>query len=166
MPAKPKHNAALSEPIGDRGERIFELAVTNYKDFTAPLFKPGFLGAKWPAIDYYVELLGARGATPFFFAQIKTTAQPIAANATALEINAEKKKCEQLFKIPGPTYLVGVHEPTEKAYILSVHNRPTQGVYRIPLNFELTSANLRVLHQEVCNFWKSFPNKPTESHFK
>ena len=48
----------LSNLIGDRGENIFELAITDYSAFSKPLFKPGFLGEKWPTIDYYVELLG------------------------------------------------------------------------------------------------------------
>src|SRR5262245_22873586 len=63
----------LSNLIGDRGENIFELAITDYREFARPLFKPGFLGDKWPAVDYYVELVGVEGSTPFFFAQIKTT---------------------------------------------------------------------------------------------
>jgi len=36
----------LSNLIGDRGENIFELAITDYREFARPLFKPGFLGDK------------------------------------------------------------------------------------------------------------------------
>lgn len=155
----------LSDVIGKQGENIFELAITDYKQFPSPLFRPAFLGDNWPTIDYYVELLGVRGTSPFFLVQVKSTAVPFSQGADVLEINADKAKCEKLYKLPGPTYIVGVHVPTHKAYILSVHSRPTQGVYRIPLKYELTPANLKMLHKEVRDFWKSFPHKPTRSKF-
>jgi hypothetical protein len=156
----------LSNLIGDRGERIFELAITDYEQFRSPLFKPGFLGEKWPSIDYYVELLGVRGCNPFFFAQVKSTTRPLSDGTDVIEINVNQKKCESLFRIPGPTYIVGVHEPAKKAYIRSVHGRPQKGIYRIPLEYELTPDNLKLLHREVREFWNAFPHKPTESHFK
>jgi hypothetical protein len=156
----------LSNLIGDRGERIFELAITDYTQFKKPLFRPGFLGEKWPTIDYYVELLGVRGYSPFFFAQIKATTEPISEKAERLEINVSHKKCDLLFRVPGPTYIVGVNEPNKKAYILSMHEQPGRGVYSIPVKYELTPDNLTILHKEVCDFWKSFPRKPMESHFR
>lgn len=158
--------SGLSDVVGSRGETIFELAITDYSQFRTPLFRPAFLGAKWPTIDYYVELTGVANANPFFFAQIKATAQPIHVDATSLEINIDRAKWVRLFRVPGPNYLFGVHEPTQKVYVSSVHTMPTQGIYRIPLIHELTPTNLRVLHQEVRDFWKNSPAKPTQSHFR
>lgn len=157
---------SLSDLVGNRGEIIFELAITDYEQFKSPLFKPSFLGAKWPTIDYYVELLGVPGSSPFFFAQVKATTEPLSDTAGVLEIKVARTKCDRLFRIPGPTYIVGVHEPEKKAYILSIHAKPDRGVYRIPRQYELTPDNLRLLHKEVCAFWRSFPHKPTESNFK
>lgn len=144
---------------------MFELAVTDFSQFPQPLFKPGFLGEKWPAVDYYVELLGVRNLTPFFFAQIKTTTQPLNASAISLKVQAPKAKCSTLFRLPGPTYIVGVHEPTRRSFILSLHARPSKGVYTIPLKYELTPINLQILYDEVAAFWKSSQRKPRESHF-
>ena len=155
-----------SDNIGKEGERRFEIAITNYEQFPSPLFEPAFLGDKWPTIDYYVELRRVQGSTPFFFVQVKATREMIPNGAEFLKINAEKKKCEKLYSIPGPTYIAGVHVPTRKVYILSIHAQPTQGVYSIPLKYELTPDNLRLLHKEVRDFWKSFPHKPRESSFK
>ena len=154
----------MTNVIGDRGENIFELAITYYEQFQGPLFKPGFLGEKWEAIDYYVELLDVPHARPFFFVQVKATASPLPAGAMGLQIRVEKSKCERLYRIPGPTYIVGVHEPTKKAYIFSLHDKPKKGVYSIPLKHELTPDNLQILHNEVREFWQS-SNKPTRSHF-
>jgi hypothetical protein len=153
----------LSNVIGDRGERIFELAITDYEQFRYPLFKPAFLGEKWPNIDYYVELLGVRNASPFFLAQVKSTAGDIAGES--LSIQAPKVKCVNPYRIPGPTYLVGVHEPTSRAFIMSLHTTPQHGVYNIPLRFELHPDNLQLLHQEVADFWRGHPSKPGGSHF-
>lgn len=158
-------SGGLGDAIGDRGEIIFELAVTDFSQFRFPLFRPAFLGEKWPTIDYYVELLGVPNASPFFFAQIKTTREPLHLPSDTLEIKIEQKKCARLFRVPGPTYLVGVHEPTQKAFILSIRTLSSQGIYRIPLTYELTPANLQLLHQEVRDFWRSHPNKPLDSHF-
>jgi hypothetical protein len=145
---------------------IFELAITDYSQFRYPLFRPAFLGAKWPTIDYYVELIGVANANPFFFAQVKATAQPIPTGAATLEIKVELRKCERLFRVPGPTYMIGIHEPTQRAFALSIHTLPALGVYRIPLSNELTPANLRILYHEVRDFWKTGPTKPVDSHFK
>jgi len=57
----------LIEVVGFRGEKVVELCLTNYESFAAPLFRPGFLGDKWPTIDFYVELLTVRRRTPYFF---------------------------------------------------------------------------------------------------
>lgn len=156
---------SLSNVIGDRGEKVFELAITDYKNFRRPLFKPGFLGEKWPALDYYVELTGVRGSTPFFFVQVKSTTTGINAHNNTISIQASKAKCDSLFKIPGPTYIVGVHEPERRAFILSMHAKVDKGIYSIPIKYELNSENLQRLHEEVIDFWKKAPHKPTGSYF-
>jgi hypothetical protein len=46
----------LKDVTGFRGEKIVELCLTDYRTFAKPLFRPGFLGEKWPSIDFYVEL--------------------------------------------------------------------------------------------------------------
>jgi hypothetical protein len=155
----------LANLIGERGEDIFKLAITDYQYFQRPLFKPGFLGDKWPTVDFYVEALGIRGSTPFFLAQVKSTNAPLDPNINFLSVRATKQKCIDLYKLHGPTYIVGVHEPSRRTFILSVHARPNQGVYRIPFDFELTPDNMRRLHQEVSDFWTASHHKPARSHF-
>lgn len=155
----------LQNVIGERGERIFYLAITDFRSFSGPIFSASHLGEKWPTVDFYVELLKVRKSSPFFLAQVKTTAKPLRKNARVLSINVEKKKCERLFRIPGPTYIFGIHEPTQKAYVLSIHSKPYKGIYRIPLKYELTPENLNLLYREVREFWQSTPHKPSGSHF-
>jgi hypothetical protein len=156
---------SLKDLVGYRGEKLFELAISEYSMFPQPLFRPGFLGEKWPAIDFYVELLGVRRRTPFFFVQVKSTAAAIPFGATHLNVSLPPKKREFLFRVPGPTYLAGVHEPSRRTFILSINAQSPQGVYKMPLQHELNPANLQILYNEVKAFWNSHDYKPQNSHF-
>jgi hypothetical protein len=128
-----------------------------------PLFRPAFLTEKWPAVDYLVELIGVKGMTPIFFAQVKST---VAANAVG-QVHAAlpPKKRRTLARIPGPTYLVGVQEPTKRVFIRAVNDQAAAGVYAIPVTHELTPPNLQVLYDEVKAFWQQQDFKPRQSAF-
>jgi hypothetical protein len=156
----------LREVRGFRGEKIVELCLTDYRAFAGPLFRPGFLGDKWPAVDFYVELNEVPGNRLYFFAQAKATASSLADTSRHLSISARKADVDRLLRIPGPTYLLGVHEPSGRVFIRSVHaGVPVKAITRIPITHELTSANLRVLHEEVRDFWLNANLKPTSSVF-
>jgi hypothetical protein len=156
----------LREVTGFRGEKIVELCLTNYENFPRPLFKPGSLGDKWPTIDFYVELTSIRGKRPYFFVQAKSTTSALTATATKLHVTTQKKDIERLLRIPGPTYILGVHEPSRRVFIRSVHTGiEKRAITRIPVAYELTNENLQRLHQEVQEFWQTSGHKPTSSHF-
>jgi len=82
--------AELSEITGSRGEAILELSLTEYKDFVSPLFRPGFLGDKWPTIDFYVELRNIKGRTPYFFAQAKSSSGALLSKSKSLRISSRR----------------------------------------------------------------------------
>ena len=152
--------------IGSRGEKIVELCLTDYQTFQKPLFCPGFLGDKWPAIDFYVELTEVPGKRLYFFIQTKATTAKLTTFSKNLSISTKKKDIEHLLQIPGPTYLFGVHEPSKRVFVRSVHaGIPVKAITRIPLTYELTSVNLQKLHDEVCNYWSTTLYKPTSSVF-
>src|SRR4051812_815936 len=98
----------LRDVTGFRGEKIVELCLTDYEAFAKPLFRPGFLADKWPAIDFYVELTSVRGKRLYFFVQAKSTNSVLAPRSSALRISTKKKDIERLLRIPGPTYIFGV----------------------------------------------------------
>jgi hypothetical protein len=156
----------LRDVTGFRGEKIVELCLTNYAPFAKPLFRPGFLGDKWPAIDFYVELTGVRGKRLYFFAQAKSTSAPLMPDAAYLPVSVKRQDVDRLLRIPGPTYIFGVHEPSMRVFVRSVHTGvPVQGITRIPVTHELTGANLLALHEEVRRFWSETSMKPTSSVF-
>lgn len=153
----------LRDLIGNRGETIIELCLTEYKDFGDSLFRLGFLGDKWPSVDYYVELKAVSERRPYFFVQAKATAAGL---STSLVISTRKNDIKELLQIPGPTYIFGIHEPSKRVFVRSVHlGTPLKAITRIPLSHELTIANLKVLHDEVREFWGSDSHKPNTSAF-
>lgn len=156
----------LRNVIGSRGESIAELCLTDYRSFTRPLFRPGFLDGKWPTIDLYVELMAYRKKQLYFFCQVKATTTKLRATSTYLTVSTKSRDIERLLRIPGPTYILGVHEPTMRVFIRSVHTgMRNKTITRIPLTHELTSANLVKLRDEVRSFWAKSGHKPTSSVF-
>jgi hypothetical protein len=154
----------LKDVTGRRGENIVELCLTDYRTFAKPLFRAAFLGEKWPSIDFYVELDGVPGKSLYFLAQAKATTSAL--TATCLNISTKKRDIDRLLRIPGPTYLLGVHEPTRRVFVRSVHTGiPVKAITRIPLLYELTSMNLQTLHREVRDYWATTGYKPTSSVF-
>jgi hypothetical protein len=134
--------------------------------FSEPLFRPGFLGDKWPAIDYYVELTSVRGRRLYFFAQAKATRATLGPAQTNLAISTKKRDIERLLQIPGPTYIFGIHEPSKRVFVRSVHKGVApKAINRIYLSYELTSNNLRLLHEEVRGYWATNRHKPESSNF-
>jgi len=158
--------AHLQDVTGFRGEKIVELCLTEYSNFRKPLFRPGFLGDKWPAVDFYVELDGVRHRRPYFLIQCKATSTKLVPGAKSLKISATKKDVLRLLQIPGPTYILGVHEPSRRVFVKSVHTGiDVRGITRIQLANELTSENLQRLYNEVRNYWRSTGHKPVKSVF-
>ena len=156
----------LSDVTGFRGEKIVELCLTNYEQFPAPLFRPCFLGDKWPALDFYVELTTVRGWRPYFFVQAKSVTAPLAEAARTMRVGIDRREISRLLQIPGPTYLFGVHEPSQRVFVRSVHSRHSRSALTsIPVEYELTSSNLRRLQLEVRDYWRSITPKPTHSVF-
>ena len=158
--------AFLRDVTGFRGEKIIELCLTEYSSFARPLFQPGFLGDKWPAIDFYVELQGLRGKRPSFLLQSKSTSAHLAPGARSLRISSTGNDVARLLQIPGPTYILVVHEPSRRVFAKSVHTGVAiKGIRAIPLSNELTAANLQKLFDEVRDYWQAVGHKPTSSVF-
>ncbi|HSI84620.1 MAG TPA: hypothetical protein VK970_12595 [Candidatus Methylacidiphilales bacterium] len=158
--------AALNNVLGERGENIALLCLTEYVQPNGVLFGPGFLGAKWPTIDYYIELYGVQSMRPYFFASAKTTTSRL--TKKSIQISVKKEDVQQLLKIPGPTYILAIHEPSKRVFAKSVHAlTKATAIKTVRLANELTNKPeaLFALHQEVVQFWGNTVHKPNSSHF-
>jgi hypothetical protein len=156
--------ADIIDATGTRGEKIVELCLTDFQTSKRPLFRLAFLGDKWPTIDFYAELRAVRKHTPYFLAQVKATTRDL--SQLNLSIGSKKIDIVRLLRIPGPTYIFGVHEPSKRVFVKSVHlGVPKRAITRIPLVNELTPDRLPDLYEEVRGFWKTNGDKPSSSVF-
>ncbi len=143
----------ISDFLGGRGEAIAFARLTKIcrTDAELPYFWPHFLGEKCETFDFLVELIDAGEKTPFFFVQVKTTRTEFTRTQTPprLQVKVPEKDIRRMVAYPAPTYVVGVHEDEERAFIVSVHGTMSEAIPSITTAHELTGDTLRRLWDEV-----------------
>jgi hypothetical protein len=145
---------AARDLIGKRGEAIAVARLTDFCGSTEPYFDVHPLGEKCPTFDYLVELLNAGESVPYFLVQVKSTKQRYTRRKRRLVVHVDDEDVRRMVQCPLPTYVVGVHEPTEQAYVVSVHGRLRGAIRSLPCTYPLTRANLRILWEEVTVHWR------------
>jgi hypothetical protein len=93
-------------------------------------FGPTF-GDKWPSADFLVECYDAGPVAPIFFVQVRATQQPYLTGG-GLKIHLDADHVRGLTRYPTPTYIVGVHEPSDAAYIVSANGDLSDGLRSLP----------------------------------
>src|SRR5437870_4892851 len=113
----------ITDFIGGRGEAIAfaRLARVCRTDTELPYFWPHYLGEKCETFDFLVELVDADERTPFFFVQVKSTRKKFAKTQRRLRVEVSEYDVRRMVAFPAPTYVVGVHEDEERAFVISVH---------------------------------------------
>jgi hypothetical protein len=155
-----------ADDIGDRGQWLFCLLLTQIcPGRNEPYFRPRFLGDKFPTFDYLVELVGSEDY--FFFAQVKTTRQGFrkGRGEYRLRVNVGREDVQRMVASPVPAYVVGIDEPQEVGYLLSMNEPRKGGLGGLPARHLLDCRNLQRLWQEVQNFWAGRNMVLAGSHF-
>src|SRR5262245_55320105 len=137
------------DDIGSRGEYLFCARIMNFCGRPLPYFRPRFLGEKAKTLDFLVELVGAGGRTPFFFAQVKTTHKGLTKRDRRLRVEMSGRDIRRASLVPAPTYLVGIDGVGEQAYIVSILEGMTDDIPSIPTTYPLDGTNLPRLYAEV-----------------
>lgn len=147
----------MKDLLGQRGEALFYVMISKYNGHDQPLFRPQFLGDKWPTLDFIVELVNCpEQIVPYFFVQVKTTRRGYT-NNNRLKLHVHKDDFIRLSKFPAPTYLVGIDDIKEIGYIVSANSEYIQTISNISTQFPLFhSKTQEVLWQEVKDFWEQF----------
>jgi hypothetical protein len=147
----------ITDVIGGRGEAIAfaRLARVCRTDADLPYFWPHYLGEKCETFDFLVELVDAGVTTPFFFVQVKTTRKDYTKSQSSprLRVEVTEKDIRRMVAYPAPTYVVGIHEIEERAFLLSVHGAMAEAIPSMTTAHELTDETLRRLWEEVREFW-------------
>jgi hypothetical protein len=159
--------------IGSRGEAIayMRLSAACRKN-DLPYFLPHYLGEKCQTFDFLVELVGAGRRTLFFFVQVKATRKKFTTTHSPprLQVGVSGEDVRRMTGLPAPTYVIGVHEQEERAFVISVHGGMRESISSMTTAHELTAATLRRLWNEVRRYWRgrktargtsSFPNEVT-----
>src|SRR5262245_45881943 len=140
--------------LGRRGEniaftRLAEVCQAN----DLPYFVPYFLGDKCPLFDAFVELVGAGDKTPFFFAQVKATREGYNTKGR-LKVEVKKSDVVSMVLYPAPTYLIGIDEKQETAYVVAVHGGMNKKTSSLSTAHPLNRTTLKHLWDEVKDYWK------------
>lgn len=160
-----------TDNLGSSGENALITILTGVKDAgNNYIFRPAFLGDKWPAKDLYVELISDEPIKPYFFVQVKTTERDFLSGPKRLPIRLTRRDEERLLGVPAPTYLVAVKPGRRllghKAYIRAIYERATHAISYVKASCELNERNLMRLRDEVVNYWSDYWNKPDSSAFR
>jgi len=159
----------ITDFLGGRGEAIAFARLTKIcrTDADLPYFWPHFLGEKCETFDFLVELIDAGEKTPFFFVQVKTTRREFTKTQTPprLQVQVPEKDIRRMVAYPAPTYVVGVHEDEERAFIVSVQGTMSEAIPSITTAHELTADTLWGLWDEVREFWKGHEMTQKSSSF-
>jgi hypothetical protein len=156
---------STKDHLGRRGENIAFVRLTEVCQANdLPYFLPHFLGDKCPLFDALVELVGAGGKTPYFFAQIKATREGYNTKGR-LKVKVEKSDVIGIVQYPAPTYVIGIDEIQEQAYIVAVYGRMNEKISSLNTANELNPTTLKLLWDEVRDYWKDKDMAQKKSHF-
>ncbi len=140
--------------IGNRGESIFNVRIT--QNF---LFRPCYLGEKWPAGDHYIEINDEAKPYPFIV-QTKTTTAGYHRNGN-LKAPVPIGKLSKLMIIPVPTFAAGVDEDKEIVYLCPAYHTvsfpsiPTNRIILDVSNKPQSLVNLLKLKDDIINYWEN-----------
>jgi len=154
--------------IGHLGEWIVAVALTHPVGgkYNRPLFRPVFLGEKYPTADLFVDILDKRGyAIGFFFVQVRATMESKSSTGR-LPIKLELDRYDHLRKLPIPAFVVGVEITKENAFILAASKPRETGISSITTVFSLRDDEVKIrLYQEVRRFWRRRARPKIETEF-
>ena len=142
----------MSNRTGQQGEYAFGDIIMRRFDRNTDYFDPRSLGEKKPTTDYYIELIGCREFTPYFFVQVKATRR----GGNNIPVNLSHDDIRKIRSYPGPIYLVGIHLTAQTAtgYLLAVDRHTRGRISSIPKTFPINAENTAILYREVQAYWR------------
>jgi len=146
-------NKYHTNELGQRGEALFYVLITRTYGRAKPIFRPQFLGDKWPTVDFLVELVDAGAVTPYFFAQVKTTRDSYAKRTNRLKVRVSREDMMKLASYPAPTYVIGIDEIKEEGYIISANGEWLSSMSSLSTMHPMNKTNQDLLYDEVNRFW-------------
>lgn len=148
--------ASGSDYIGNLGETYFCVSMLNHR-----LFRPAYLGEKWPVSDYFVEIVNSEEQY-FFIVQVKSSAAQVG-KSSPLPIAINQEKLRRLASYGAPTYLAFVDVNSGNVYLKAAMSVGQYASRKAVIITEMSSIELR---DEVIAFWKSSGMSIHKEQFK
>ncbi len=152
-----------NEDVGERGQWLFNLLMTEFHDRPDPYFRPRFLGDKYPTFDSIVEVVDH--PSYFFFVQVKSTARGYTSRERRLLVRVSQNDVDRMVAVPAPTYMVGIDTELCVGYLLSV-NEPRGAISSLATRHKIDDDVRGGLRDEVIEFWSSRNMVLADSRFK
>jgi hypothetical protein len=158
--------ADAKDYIGKRGEYVIGSKLIDFCGRPRPFFDPHPLGEKCGFFDFLVELVTDDKTPPYFLVSAKATKKGKTKKSLELKVGVKAKDVQAMVHCPVPTYLIGLDEPANEAYIVSMHGDLNGGISSIPTSYPLVAATLEGLWTEVNAYWKRLDHKLRHSKFQ
>jgi hypothetical protein len=99
--------------------------------------------------------------------QVKTTRKDYTRTQSPprLRVEISAEDIRQMVAFPAPTYVIGVHEPEERAFVISVREGMSEAIPSITTAHEQNGSTLLRLWEEVRGFWQSRDMRRMTSSF-
>lgn len=152
------------EDIGERGEWLFRLLMTELCGRSDPFFRPRFLGDKYPTFDFIVEVVDQ--PSYFFFVQVKATTLGYTTKGNRLRIQVSQDDINRMVACPAPAYVVGIDATQINVGFLLSANEPRDNVASLTTRHKIDCGVLKRLRDEVVAFWSSRNMVLTGSSFR
>lgn len=152
--------------VGKRGEVLFRAIITKWCN-GEQWFDERILDAKAEALDFEVALLGATVFRSIFFVQVKSTAKANRYTGTGklrrLLVRLKAADAKKIGKMKIPAYVVGIDVLSGKAYIQHIPAGTRKGFTSISTRRPLNCKAIKMIWNEVEEFWKSRPTGMKDS---
>ncbi|WP_414621134.1 DUF4365 domain-containing protein [Calothrix sp. CCY 0018] len=133
---------------------IFVALMTEAHSDDGAIFNVRFLDDDiLPHVDCIVELIGQKDYLPFCFVQLKSTKTGYTKKDKRLKVKFAQESLTGLSLYPAPTYIVGIDEKDESAYLVSANGESLSAMASIPTEFPINLSNRGTLWNEVNDFW-------------
>lgn len=142
----------IGDDVGERGQSLVHLLLTDLCGRTTPYFRPRSLGDKYPTFDFIVEVVDQ--PSYFFFVQVKATTQGYTKEENRLLVQLDQQDVDRMVACPAPTYLIGMDVAPQigVGYLLSV-NEPRPRVASLTTKYRIDCSVLKELRDEVIGYW-------------
>jgi hypothetical protein len=153
--------------IGERGEALFQVMITNWCGEDEPWFQAVHLGEKYPAKDFLVDLVNPASGQAHFYVQVKATRGKYTGKGRKrkLKVGVSKTGMKALKKVPAPVFVVGIDIETGNGYVVQVTQGTGNTLPSIPLTHPLDCARIKEMWDWVDDYWLNKTMLPKQSAF-